>query len=134
MDTQIIAANLLRVRKNRGATQEQVAKDSGLSRAAYRAIEKGRSNPKVENLRSIASALSVAVREVAVVSPTCDRERMLRAVARPPATLRVLASLERSARGPRSTESSDRMIPRPARPPEGSSHQAGNPGPSTCAR
>lgn len=74
MDTQIIATNLVRVRKNRGVTQEQVAKASGLSRAAYRAIEKGRSTPKVENLRSIASALSVPVREL--VSPTPQLEHV----------------------------------------------------------
>jgi len=75
VDHQIIGPNVLRARKNRGATQEEVARASGLSRAAYRAIEKGRSVPQVENLRSIARALSVPVRELVSPAPQLENVR-----------------------------------------------------------
>ncbi len=75
MDNPIIATNLVRVRRNRGETQEQVAEAAGLSRSAYRAIEKGRSTPKVENLRSIASALAVPMRELVSETPRLEHVR-----------------------------------------------------------
>lgn len=64
MDNQVIAINLLRLRKAGRHTQQELADAAGLSRAAYRAIEKGRSLPRTENLRAIAAALDVPVREL----------------------------------------------------------------------
>lgn len=75
MDTKIIATNLSRIRKNAGKTQQQVAESAGLSRAAYRAIEKGRSTPRVENLRAIAAALKSSVRELVTPTPRLERVR-----------------------------------------------------------
>lgn len=74
MNTQIIAANLLRVRKDRGETQEAVADAAGLSRAAYRELEKGRAVPRPESLRAIADALKVPMREL--VSPVQSLHRV----------------------------------------------------------
>ena len=74
MDTKIIATNLARIRKNVRKTQEQVAEEAGLSRAAYRAIEKGRSAPRVESLRAIAAAVECSVREL--VTPSLRLEHV----------------------------------------------------------
>ena len=75
MDTQVIAANLVRLRKDRGITQEDVAEAAGLSRAVYRAVEKGRSMPRVENLRALAAALEVPLRELVTPVPRLDGVR-----------------------------------------------------------
>ncbi len=75
MDNQVIAANLVRLRKHRGKTQVEVADASGLSRAAYRAVEKGRSLPRAENLRAIAAALQVPVRELVTPVPRLEHAR-----------------------------------------------------------
>ncbi|RME21208.1 MAG: XRE family transcriptional regulator [Deltaproteobacteria bacterium] len=64
MDSQVIATNLLRLRKAHRQTQQELADAAGLSRDAYRAIEKGRSLPRVENLRAIAAALGVPLQEL----------------------------------------------------------------------
>ena len=74
METQIIATNLVRLRKDRRKTQEEVAAAAGLSRGAFRNIEKGRAVPKVENLRAIASALGVPLREL--VTPVAPLQRV----------------------------------------------------------
>lgn len=74
MDTPIIAANLVRIRRDGGLTQAQVADGAGLSRAAYRAIEKGRATPRPETLRAIAAALGAPLREL--VSPTARLARV----------------------------------------------------------
>ncbi len=75
MDNQVIAANLIRLRKHHRKTQVEIAEASGLSRAAYRAVEKGRSLPRTENLRAIARALQVPVRELVTPVPRLQHVR-----------------------------------------------------------
>lgn len=75
MDTQIIATNLVRLRRDRRKTQEEVAVAAGLSRGAFRNIEKGRAVPKVESLRAIAGALEVPLRELVTPVPRLQRVR-----------------------------------------------------------
>lgn len=75
MDSHLIATNLVRIRKDRGESQEKVAENAGLSRAAYRAIEKGRSAPRPETLRAIASVLGVPLRELVAPAPRLERVR-----------------------------------------------------------
>jgi Zn-dependent peptidase ImmA (M78 family)/transcriptional regulator with XRE-family HTH domain len=75
MDTELIARNLLRIRKDRGKTQEAVADGAGLSRAGYRAIEKGHAEPRPENLRAIAGVLGVPLRELVTPAPKLERVR-----------------------------------------------------------
>jgi len=75
MDSGIIATNLVRLRKGRRKTQEDVASEAGLSRGAFRKIEKGRAVPKVEHLRAIASALDVPLRELVTPVPRLHRVR-----------------------------------------------------------
>ncbi len=74
MDTRLIATNLTRLRKDRGMTQEAVAESAGISRATYREIEKGRAEPRPENLRAIAKALGYPMREL--VAPATRPERV----------------------------------------------------------
>lgn len=70
MDPAVVAHNLLRLRKDRGLTQERVAEAAGLSRAAFRALEKGRTEARPEQLRALASLLAVPLRELfAPVAP-----------------------------------------------------------------
>jgi len=59
-----IALNLRRLRKAKDFTQARLAEKSGLSRAAYRNIELGKSEPRVSNLQAIASALEVPIEQL----------------------------------------------------------------------
>lgn len=75
MDVGTIATNLVRLRKGRRKTQEEVAAAAGLSRGAFRKIEKGRVVPKIENLRAIAHALDVPMRDLVTPAPRLQRVR-----------------------------------------------------------
>jgi D-sedoheptulose 7-phosphate isomerase len=57
MDTAAVTSNLQRLRANRGLSQGALAEAAGISRPAYRAIEKGESVPRVDTLMAIARAL-----------------------------------------------------------------------------
>jgi Zn-dependent peptidase ImmA (M78 family)/DNA-binding XRE family transcriptional regulator len=59
-----IALNLRRLRKAKDFSQERLAEKSGLSRAAYRNIETGKSEPRVSNLQAIAAALEVPIQRL----------------------------------------------------------------------
>ncbi len=59
-----IALNLRRLRKANDFTQERLAEKSGLSRAAYRNIETGKSEPRVSNLQAIATVLEVPIEQL----------------------------------------------------------------------
>ncbi|MBR9978681.1 MAG: ImmA/IrrE family metallo-endopeptidase [Bacteroidetes bacterium] len=59
-----IALNLRRVRSAKGLSQKALASRSGLSIAAYRNIETGRSEPRVRNLISIAEVLEVPIQQL----------------------------------------------------------------------
>ncbi len=56
-----LPVNLKRIRNVKGLTQEEIAVQTGISRNAYRSIEKGDSEPRVSNLQGIADALGVKV-------------------------------------------------------------------------
>lgn len=59
-----ISLNLRRLRKAKEFSQEHLAEKSGLSRAAYRNIETGKSEPRVSNLQAIATALEVPIQQL----------------------------------------------------------------------
>ena len=64
------AANIRRFRASKGLTQEQVARQAGLSRIAFRDIEIGKTrDPRVGNLQGIAAALGVGLGELLVEPP-----------------------------------------------------------------
>jgi len=64
MSDHVLATNLLRLRKDRGLTQEQLADAAGLSRAAYRNLEKGRAAPRTDTLKNLTQALDVPLKEL----------------------------------------------------------------------
>lgn len=70
MGVENIPANLLRYRKAKGITQQQCAKDIGISRQAYSAIEAGKSAPKSGTLVSIARALDSSVPDILADPPS----------------------------------------------------------------
>ncbi len=74
MSNHTISSNLLRIRKDRGLSQERLAEISGLSRGAYRNLEKGRADPRTDTLKSLASALEVPLKEL--FSPVRVLERV----------------------------------------------------------
>ena len=59
-----IFLNLRRLRKARDLSQDRLAEKSGLSRAAYRNIENGKSEPRVSTLQAIAIALEVPIQRL----------------------------------------------------------------------
>ncbi|MCK5690394.1 helix-turn-helix transcriptional regulator, partial [Myxococcota bacterium] len=61
-----ISQNLRRLRGAQNLTQEHLAEKSGLSRAAYRNIETGKSEPRVGTLQAIALALDVSIEKLVV--------------------------------------------------------------------
>ncbi len=70
-----IAANLRRLRTGAGMTQEALADAVGLSRSGYRNIELGKSEPKEETLRALATALHVSVGELLLAPVALHRVR-----------------------------------------------------------
>jgi len=64
MPGKIISLNLRRLRKDKGYSQERLAEKSGLSRAAYRNIETGKSEPRASSLQAIATALEVPIQRL----------------------------------------------------------------------
>lgn len=55
----IVCANVLRLRVERGLTQEQLAVDAGIDVTHLRTIEKLDGNPTVKTLAGLATALGV---------------------------------------------------------------------------
>lgn len=60
-DLAVLAGNLRRYRAAAGMTQEQVAEAAGLSRAAYRNLEGGKSEPRAATLEAVSRALNVSL-------------------------------------------------------------------------
>ena len=55
----LIGRNLVRLRRERGLTQEDVAKLSGFSQQYLSGLERGERNPTVGTLTELAAALSI---------------------------------------------------------------------------
>ncbi|VGO19871.1 helix-turn-helix domain-containing protein [Pontiella sulfatireligans] len=56
-----LATNLMRLRKLNNLTQQDVANAAGISRVAYRNLEKGDANPRQGTLQALANALQASV-------------------------------------------------------------------------
>ena len=56
----LVGRNALRLRKEAGLTQEQLAERSGLSQQYLSGLESGRRNPTVVTLYELATALGVS--------------------------------------------------------------------------
>ncbi len=70
MGIESIPANLVRYRKAKGITQQQIAEGIGISRQAYSAIEAGRSVPKSGTLVALAEALDSSVPDILADPPS----------------------------------------------------------------
>lgn len=55
----LVGANFVRLRREKGLTQEQVAERSGYSQQYVSGLEQGRRNPTVVTLHELAQALGV---------------------------------------------------------------------------
>jgi transcriptional regulator with XRE-family HTH domain len=55
----LVGANVARIRRERGLTQEQVSERSGFSQQYLSGLESGRRNPTIVTLYEIATALGV---------------------------------------------------------------------------
>ena len=65
-----IGKNLRMHRKDKGLTQGEVAQQAGISRTAYRNIETGKADPKVDTLISICNVLGVKMQDVCTPART----------------------------------------------------------------
>lgn len=63
----LVGANVARLRRERGLTQEEVAERSGFSQQYLSSLERGRRNPTIITLYELAQALGVS--HVALVEP-----------------------------------------------------------------
>lgn len=57
---QVVAANVRRLRKAKGSSQEAFADDCGLHRTYIGAIERAERNVSIDNIERMASALGVS--------------------------------------------------------------------------
>lgn len=64
MNENTISLNLRRLRQAKKCSQERLAELSGLSKAAYKNIESGKSEPRVSSLQAIAMALEVSIQKL----------------------------------------------------------------------
>ncbi|HEX6618767.1 MAG TPA: helix-turn-helix transcriptional regulator, partial [Solirubrobacteraceae bacterium] len=69
-----LAANLRRLRAERGLSTVALARDSGVARATLAQIEAGRGNPTLETLYALANTLQVALADVIAPPIAADVE------------------------------------------------------------
>ena len=92
--SEVVAANLRRLREHRGMTQEQLAEAAGLTRLAYGNIEKRKSVPRPQSLYALAAALKVKLG--ALVTPVSVLHRVrFRSLKRLNSREQVLADVAR---------------------------------------
>ncbi|MEA2897508.1 MAG: hypothetical protein QOJ84_3123 [Bradyrhizobium sp.] len=70
-----LAANVRRLRKERGWSQTDLAAETRVEQAAISLIENGRANPTLLMLESIAKALGVAFLELFAAAPRQRRPK-----------------------------------------------------------
>jgi transcriptional regulator with XRE-family HTH domain len=69
-----LAANLRRLRAERGLSTVALARESGVARATLAQLEAGRGNPTLETLYALANALEVALADVIAPPVAADVE------------------------------------------------------------
>jgi transcriptional regulator with XRE-family HTH domain len=74
----VLAANLRRMRIARRLSLSELARATGMSKATLSSVESGRSNPTVETLAALASALRVSLGEL-LEEPPLGEIRVIRA-------------------------------------------------------
>jgi len=74
-DLQVLSANLRRLRAARGFSQVEAAEAAGLSRAAYRNLETGKSEPRERTLQRLADALGASMTDLLAPAPVLNGVR-----------------------------------------------------------
>ena len=77
---QVVAANVRRLRKARGMTQQELAERSGLSVEFVGQVERAEKSPSVTSLERLAGALESAIADFfdgRAVNPANDRDSLL---------------------------------------------------------
>ena len=69
----LLLANIKRIRKEKGLTQQEVADGADMLVPTYSRLERGGSNPSLTSIVRIASALNVSVVELLLSSEIKDR-------------------------------------------------------------
>ncbi len=64
-----LSINLMRLRKLNGLTQQDIAQAAGISRVAYRNLEKGDAKPRENTLQALAKALNTSALELLAPVP-----------------------------------------------------------------
>ena len=64
--SQTLARNLIRIRTEKGLSQVDLAKMSGVSNAAISRVEAGLSDPALSTVRALTAALGVSIDEMLV--------------------------------------------------------------------
>ena len=70
-----LSINLMRLRKLSGLTQQEVAESAGISRVAYRNLEKGDAEPRENTLHALAKALNASAMELLAPLPQLNSLR-----------------------------------------------------------
>ena len=77
-----VPQNIRRIRTSRGLRQDEVARNAGISRNAFRSIETGQAEPRVSTLQSIARALGVDLPALLAEPPHLSSVRLRSSKAR----------------------------------------------------
>jgi transcriptional regulator with XRE-family HTH domain len=97
-----VAANLRRLRADRGMSTVALARDSGVARATLAQLEAGRGNPTLETLYALSNTLGVALADV-IAPPSIADVEVVRAAEGPRvagAAVRARLVARVSGRGP----------------------------------
>jgi transcriptional regulator with XRE-family HTH domain len=119
-----LAANVRRLRAERGLSTVALARDSGVARATLAQIEAGRGNPTLETLYALANTLEVALADV-IAPPVAADVEVVRAADGPRVTgAAVRARLVARLSGRGSTELYELSL-RPGRRQVSAAHPIG---------
>ena len=78
-DKGALAANLRRLRAERGVSASELARSAGASRATVSQLEAGEGNPTLDTLYALATALDAPLAELIAPPPAAEPPRVVRA-------------------------------------------------------
>lgn len=78
-DKGVLAANLRRLRAERGITAVELARRAGSSRATLSQVEAGEGNPTLDTLYALATALDASLSDLIAPPPAPEPPRLVRA-------------------------------------------------------
>lgn len=72
---ELVGRNFLRIRREKGLTQEQIEEISGFSQQYLSGLERGKRNPTILSLFELSQALGVALEELITADQAEDSPR-----------------------------------------------------------